>query len=268
MVFLVSAVAVCSAASAKMEMNDKNVKKRGLAEFHSGDFGSFPQPLGHFQQGGLVNFATPLLASLQAGGPIAGPFAGQLAGPWQTPVEKWVPNTHQIPVQFKTLVKNVPVPYERHIPIDNPIYTPVEHHVPIDNPVPVIKYVTQAVPHYVEQQVPIIKEERVPAPYVHKVRLIIQRVFVEEPQPQQQQQPQNTYLPPPPPSPVYGPPPQQRNAPEPSQNYLPPAPSHSYIPPRNVPDLTPPNTYIPPFRASPPAPPSTSYGVPEQRGYH
>lgn len=274
MVVLVSALVVSASASGNNEKNDKNVKKRGLAAFHGAEFGNFQPSYGPHQQGQFINYATPLLTSLQAHGPVAAPFAAPLAEPlanhvaaplpaplaagapvhFQSPlgapvhfqsalpaaplttqfntVEKFVPN--QFPVQFRTLFKNVHVPYERHIAVDNPIYTPFERHVPIDNPVPVFKYITQNVPIHVEQPVPvpIVKEVRVPEPYLHKVRLVLQRVFVEE-------QPQRTYLPPPPPqpAPVYGPPPQPSpvyglppQQPQP-QVFSAPAPNSNYLPP-------------------------------------
>lgn len=125
----------------------------------------------------------------------------------------------------------------------------------------------QSVPIHVEQQVhvPVIKEERIPEPYVHKVRLVIQRVFVEEP-------PQKMYLPPPPrtPAPVYEAP----QMPAPHYGAPPVIPNRSYIPPASdlssnylAPQDTPNPSYIPPFRPSPPAPPSTNYGVPQQHAY-
>lgn len=87
------------------------------------------------------------------------------------------------PEHVQTIIKKLAVPYERHIHIDNPIYTPVERPVPIDNPVPIIKYVEQPVPIHVDHPitVPIIKEVQVPQPYVQKVRLVFQKVFVQQP---------------------------------------------------------------------------------------
>lgn len=87
------------------------------------------------------------------------------------------------PAQVQTIIKKIAVPQERIIPIDNPIYTPVERPVPIDNPVPVLKIVEQNVPVHVDHPiaVPVVKEIQVPQPYVHKVKLVLQKVFVEQP---------------------------------------------------------------------------------------
>lgn len=83
-----------------------------------------------------------------------------------------------IPTHFKTIVKNVAVPYERRVPIDNPIYIQVERQVPIDNPVPVLKYVRQPYPVHVEEKVPvpIYKEIQVPRPYIQRVLQPVQPV--------------------------------------------------------------------------------------------
>ncbi|XP_031623499.1 uncharacterized protein LOC116340898 [Contarinia nasturtii] len=148
----------------------------------------------------------------------------------------------------KTLVKHVHVPYERHIKVDNPIYTPVERQIPIDNPVAVVKVVKRPVPIHVEQPVPIaiVKEIRENAPYVHKVRLVLQQVFVKN-----QQAPKQQYIPP-----------QEHHAELPQQHFdAPAAPSQSYVPPQthhHDAPAAPSQSYVPP---------ATSYGVPSQTGY-
>lgn len=89
-------------------------------------------------------------------------------------------------LKTKTIIKKIPVPYERPIKIiDNPIYTPVEKHIPLEHPVPVVKYVEKRVPIYQDHPVlhPIIKEEHVPQPYDQKVRFIVQKVYVHVPAP-------------------------------------------------------------------------------------
>lgn len=87
------------------------------------------------------------------------------------------------PDQVQTIIKKIAVPQERIIPIDNPIYTPVERPIPIDNPVPVLKLIEQPVPVHVDHPivVPVVKEIHVPQPFVHKVKLILQKVFVKQP---------------------------------------------------------------------------------------
>lgn len=89
------------------------------------------------------------------------------------------------PVKSKTIIKKIPVPYDRPIKIENPIYTPVEKHIPIEHPVPVVKWVEKRVPLYQDHPVlqPIVKEERVPQPYDQKVRVILQKVYVHVPSP-------------------------------------------------------------------------------------
>lgn len=95
------------------------------------------------------------------------------------------PNMQPPQVSVKTIVKKIPVPYERPIKIENPIYTPVEKHIPIDRPVPVYKYVEKPVPIHIDRPVPvpIVKEEHVPQPYDQKVKVIYQKVFVHVPSP-------------------------------------------------------------------------------------
>lgn len=108
--------------------------------------------------------------------------------------QSW-PNAHSWPSpsswphhgSVKTIVKKIPVPYERPIKIDNPVYKTVEKHVPIDYPVPIVKWVEKPIPKYVDHPipVPVIKEEHVPQPYEEKVRVVVQKVFVHVPQRQQ-----------------------------------------------------------------------------------
>lgn len=88
-------------------------------------------------------------------------------------------------VKSKTVIKKIPIPYDRPIKIDNPIYTPVEKHIPIEHPVPVVKWIEKRVPLYQDHPVlqPIIKEEHVPQPYDQKVRVILQKVYVHVPSP-------------------------------------------------------------------------------------
>lgn len=88
-------------------------------------------------------------------------------------------------VKSKTIIKKIPVPYERPIKIDNPIYTPVEKHIPIERPIPIVKWVEKRIPLYVDHPVaaPIVKEEHVPQPYDQKVRVILQKVYVHVPAP-------------------------------------------------------------------------------------
>lgn len=85
----------------------------------------------------------------------------------------------------KTIVKKIPIPYERPIQIENPIYTPIAKHIPIERPVPVVKYIEKRVPMYVDHPIatPILKEEHVPKPYDQKVRVILQKVYVHVPAP-------------------------------------------------------------------------------------
>lgn len=78
-----------------------------------------------------------------------------------------------IPEQIKIFVKRIPVPFERRIPIDNPIYTPVEHRVPFVNPVPVIKYMEQRVPIHVDQPV------HIPHPHIQTIRILPKEAFVD-----------------------------------------------------------------------------------------
>lgn len=89
------------------------------------------------------------------------------------------------PVKSKTIIKKIPVPYERPIKIDNPIYTPFEKHIPIERPFPIYKYVEKRVPMFQDHPVlqPIVKEEHVPQPYDQKVRVILQKVYVHVPAP-------------------------------------------------------------------------------------
>lgn len=105
--------------------------------------------------------------------------------PWHSS-QKW-PSSHSVPGSIKTVVKKIPVPYERPIRIENPVYTPYEKHIPIEHPVPVIKYIEKPVPKYVDHPVPVpvVKEEHVPQPYDQKVRVIVQKVFVHVPSPPQ-----------------------------------------------------------------------------------
>lgn len=88
-------------------------------------------------------------------------------------------------VKSKTIIKKIPVPYDRPIKIENPIYTPVQKHIPIEHPVPVVKWVEKRVPVYQDHPViqPIVKEEHVPQPYDQKVRVILQKVYVHVPSP-------------------------------------------------------------------------------------
>lgn len=89
------------------------------------------------------------------------------------------------PVKSKTIIKKIPVPYERPIKIDNPIYTPVEKHIPIERPIPIVKWVEKRVPMFQDHPVyqPYVKEEHVPQPYDQKVRVILQKVYVHVPAP-------------------------------------------------------------------------------------
>lgn len=161
---------------------------------------------------------------------------------------------HAVPTQVRTVIKHVHVPYERTIKVDNPIYTTVERQVPVDNPVPVVKYVKQPVAVHVDQPFPIaiVKEVRVSEPYVHKVRVILQQVYVNN-----HEQPRMGYLPPE----------------QPRSQYLPPAPAAEQHEHMDAPVQQPQSQYIPPPQhIEAPAPqqqhfelPSTSYGVPEQR---
>lgn len=101
--------------------------------------------------------------------------------------KKWKSSSHSIPGSVKTVVKEIPVPYERPIKIENPVYTPVEKHIPVENHVPVVKYVEKPVPKYVDHPipVPVVKEEHVPQPYDQKVKVIVQKVYVHVPSPPQ-----------------------------------------------------------------------------------
>lgn len=106
---------------------------------------------------------------------------------WNTP---WPPENSgwsslSGPIKSKTVIKKIPIPYDRPIQIDNPIYTPVEKHIPIEHPVPVVKWVEKRVPLYQDHPViqPIVKEEHVPTPYDQKVRVILQKVYVHVPSP-------------------------------------------------------------------------------------
>ena len=105
------------------------------------------------------------------------------ASPWSSSNSGW--SSLSGPVKSKTIIKKIPVPYERPIKIDNPIYTPVEKHIPIEHPIPVVKWVEKRVPMYQDHPVlqPIIKEERVPQPFDQKVRVILQKVYVHVPAP-------------------------------------------------------------------------------------
>lgn len=97
----------------------------------------------------------------------------------------WTP--HSVPSSVKTIVKKIPVPYERPIRIENPVYTTVEKHIPIEHHVPVVKYVEKPVPKYVDNpiEVPVVKEEHVPQPYDQKVKVILQKIYVHVPSPPQ-----------------------------------------------------------------------------------
>lgn len=82
--------------------------------------------------------------------------------------------------EVQTIIKQVPVPYERPVYIDNPIYTPRERPIKVERPVPVVKHVPQPIAIHVEEPVPVydVKHLHVPQPYVQNIPIIIQRVFV------------------------------------------------------------------------------------------
>lgn len=154
----------------------KNIRKRGI--FQTGGFEAFPSQ--QFAAEAPLVQSHGLTPSVFAAAPAVESF----------PVHA----VHAaVPAHVQTIVKQVPVPQEHVIPIDNPIYTPVERQIPIDNPVPIVKVVEQPVPIHVEQPitVPIIKEVQVPQPYVHKVRVVLQKVIVKQ---QPQMPPKMTFI--------------------------------------------------------------------------
>lgn len=123
----------------------------------------------------------PLNAEYPADGQSLGDYATLPLEYKQTASEEY--DDASAPDEVNTIIKHIAVPYERQIPIDNPILTPVENNIPIDNPVPVVKFIDKPVPIHVEHPVlvPVVKTEHVPQPYVHKVHVILQKVFVEKP---------------------------------------------------------------------------------------
>lgn len=283
-VCLVSWVSLCSAATS---MKEKNIAKRGFFDVGSENFRNFGNVgnvgnfgNGHnsfessFQQNALTAPFNPSFYS-SASFPSVHSFGGYAPAQPDVTFSASGGNIHQhfaVPTQIRTVVQNVAVPYERHIPIDNPIYTPIERQIPIENPVPIVKYVTQPFPVHVEQPipVPVVKQIHVPQPYKHKVRVVVQRVIVEN------ATPQNDYLPPSP-SQSYGSPPQTYSVSEPIEKFGPqtfsaPASSQNFgPPPQTLTSPKPNHSYIPPVQShgtSHLTPPATSYGVPEPQGYH
>lgn len=210
-----------------------------------------PQYAPAFQAAAAPAFA-PIGRSLQYA-PAYAPQAAVHGYAAAAPAYPVAAPVHQVPTHVNTVVKNVHVPYERHIKVDNPVHVPFERIQHIDNPVPVVKIVKQPYPVHVDEPVhiPVIKEVRVPAPYVHKVRLIIQRIIkdevapttpapiIEEEEkslpieaPKQYLPPTPQYLPPPPQQAPY----QPSNLPQPIPHFEPaPQPNNKYGPPAYTP---------------------------------
>lgn len=142
-------IALCAAASNKSK-DDKKVK-RGLLELGTANFGNI--------YGAAAPYAAPYAAhSVPAYQPLAAPFipspqlvpetntflhaapvlpvAHAAVAPAPAPAVHYAAPVVQhhaveaVPTQVKTIVKHVPVPYERIIKVDNPIYTQFERHIP------------------------------------------------------------------------------------------------------------------------------------------
>lgn len=70
-----------------------------------------------------------------------------------------------------------------HVTIHVPIHVTIHVPIPVPIQVPHFKFIEQPVPIHVDhpQIVPVVKEIQVPQPYVHKVKLVLQKVLVEQP---------------------------------------------------------------------------------------
>lgn len=179
---LVVSVALCAGETEKMH------QKRGI-------FQEAALPVQQFVAQAPVAFAQPQEQFLATQYPSAyqtGEFAQFQPEAFAAAPVQPAYALQTAPAQVQTIVKKLHVPYERQIPIDNPIYTHVERPIAVDNPVPYLKVIEQPVPVHVDTPitVPVIKEVQVPQPYVHKVRLVLQKVFIQ----QQQAAPQKTII--------------------------------------------------------------------------
>lgn len=141
-------IALCAAASNKAAHNGKEDKKvkRGLLELGTANFGNIYSAAGPY----AAPYAAHSVPSYQS---LAAPFipspqlvpetntflhsaAHAAVGPahavhYAAPVVQHHA-VEEVAPQVRTIVKHVPVPYERIIKVDNPIYTQFERQIPGD----------------------------------------------------------------------------------------------------------------------------------------